>query len=152
MLVTQAGPGDVGAVAPLFAKYRAFYGQPLDVAVAEAFLEARLRNDDSVIFLARIGDRVVGFTQLYPFFSSVNASRTWILNDLFVDEGARRQGVASALLEAARQHGKASGATGLTLQTTRDNATAQALYAKHGWTRQTDFYWYDLELRAVDGD
>ncbi len=147
MLVTQAGPGDLDALARLFADYRAFYGRPRDVAIAEAFLEARLRNDDSVIFLARIGERAVGFTQLYPCFSSVNASRIWILNDLFVDEGARRQGVASALLEAARQHAEASGASTLTLQTTADNKAAQALYERQGWIRQTAYYWYDLELK-----
>lgn len=147
MLVTQAGPGDLDVLARLFADYRTFYGQPHDVAIAEAFLEARLRNDDSVIFVARTEEQAVGFTQLYPCFSSVNASRIWILNDLFVDEGARRQGVASALLDAARRHAEASGASTLTLQTTADNKAAQALYERQGWVRQTAYYWYDLELK-----
>ena len=146
MIVARAGLGDLEALVPLFTAYRVFYGQPEDTRKARAFLDARLRNEESVIFLARVDGHAVGFTQLYPVFSSVGASRTWLLNDLYVDASARRQGVAAALLDAARQHGISTGATRLTLQTTKDNAAAQTLYEREGWIRQTDYYWYDLPL------
>ena len=113
---------------------------------ARAFLDERLRNEESVIFIARVDGKAVGFTQLYPCFSSVRASRTWLLNDLYVDGSARRKGVAAALLDAARQHGITTGATSLTLQTGKDNTAAQALYEREGWIRQDDYYWYDLPL------
>lgn len=146
MVITQADSGDLEALVPLFAAYRSFYEQPYDEAAARAFLADRIGNRESVIFIARIESRAVGFTQLYPIFSSVGASRTWLLNDLYVDESARRRGVGAALLDAAREHGRATGATSLTLQTTTDNAAAQALYQKHGWIRQDGFCWYDLPL------
>lgn len=146
MIVSRAGLGDLEALVPLFAAYRTFYGQPDDPQTARGFLDNRLRNEESVIFIARLDGRAVGFTQLYPIFSSVGASRTWLLNDLYVEEDARRRGVAAALLDAARQHGISTGATSLTLQTTKDNAPAQALYEREGWVRQQDFYWYDLPL------
>jgi len=146
VIVSRAGLDDLDPLVPLFAAYRVFYGQPDDHRKAREFLDARIRNGESVIFLARVGGNTVGFTQLYPIFSSVGASRVWLLNDLYVEEDARRRGVATALLDAAREHGISTGATSLTLQTTKDNASAQALYECEGWIRQKDFYWYDLPL------
>lgn len=152
MVITQATRTDLEALVSLFAAYRAFYGQPHDEAAARVFLADRIDNSESVIFIARQGSCTLGFTQLYPCFSSVNASRIWLLNDLYVDENARRQGVGAALLDAARHHGEATGASSLMLQTTTDNAAAQALYEKHGWVRQQDFYWYDLPLEQKPKD
>ena len=79
MLVKRAAVADVDAVAPLFDGYRQFYGQRSDLAAARAFLEERLRRDESVIFLAVAdegpGSDALGFTQLYPSFSSVSVRR-----------------------------------------------------------------------------
>ncbi len=149
MIVSRAGLDDLEELTPLFAAYRVFYEQPDDPDKARAFLRDRLRNEESVIFLARVDGKAVGFTQLYPCFSSVRASRTWLLNDLYVDASARRTGVAAALLDAAREHGISTGATSLTLQTGKDNAAAQDLYEREGWIRQDDYYWYDLELQST---
>lgn len=144
--VDRAGPSDLDALAPLFDAYRRFYRQPSDIDGARTFLRDRLENDESVVFLARLDGKPVGFTQLYPLFSSVHMGRSWLLNDLYVAESGRLHGVARALLDAARRHGEATGAHELTLQTTRDNLPAQALYEREGWIRQRDFYWYDLGL------
>lgn len=145
--VTRTTLADLDAAAPLFDAYRVFYGKPPDPALARAFLQERLSNDESVIFLARDADgSALGFTQLYPCFSSVSARRLWILNDLFVSAAARRRGVARALLEQARRHGLQTGVVRLTLQTAQDNAPAQALYESLGWARQDGMYEYALEL------
>jgi GNAT superfamily N-acetyltransferase len=67
------------------------------------------------------------------------------LNDLYVTEGHRGKGIASNLLNAARQHGCETSSKWLMLQTSYDNAAAQALYEKTGWRKETD-YFYMLEL------
>ena len=46
---------------------------------------------------------MVGFVNLYPVFSSVNLTRQWILNDLFVVPEARKLGVGRVLMERAHQ-------------------------------------------------
>ena len=88
-----------------------------------------------MIFLATLDDdgTPAGFTQLYPTFSSVRAARVWVLNDLFVAPGARKRGVAQALLDAAAAFARGDGAIRLELETTPENATAQALYRAAGW-------------------
>ena len=143
--IRRAGPQDLDALAILFDAYRGFYGQPSDVARARDWLRTRMRVGESVVLVAERDGGIVGFTQLYPMFSSVRIARTWILNDLFVAEAARRGGVARALLDAAVEFARASGAAGISLETTRDNASARALYRAAGWS-EDDTQWYSVSL------
>jgi len=133
-------------IAPLFDGYRQFYKQPANLTGARQFIHDRLIRHDSVIFLALMEDNGVGFTQLYPSFSSVSMKRLWILNDLFVAPAGRRQGVGEALLERARQFAVDDGAKGLMLETAVTNTTAQKLYERLGWVRDNDYYVYNLTL------
>ncbi len=144
--VRPAQAPDLEALVELFDAYRVYYRQPSSRRRVRAFLESRLKRQDSVILIADSGAASpAGFTQLYPSFSSVALARLWILNDLYVDAGARRRGVATALLEAARRHALATGAVRLVLETLPDNAPAQALYRKLGWTRGQTWH-FELEL------
>lgn len=79
----------------LFNLYRVYYDQKSDMEGAVNFLRERISNEESVIFLAYSQEQAVGFTQLYPTFSSVQMKRTWVLNDLFVHEEHRGQGFGS---------------------------------------------------------
>ena len=138
---------DLEALVPLFDGYRQFYGKPSDEDGAREFLTARLRLDESRILLARDAHgAALGFTQLYPLFSSVRMVRTWLLNDLFVAAHARRQGVAKALLEAAATQARNAGVASLSLSTAHDNLPAQALYESLGWRCDTQFREYALVL------
>jgi ribosomal protein S18 acetylase RimI-like enzyme len=145
--VRRAGAADVDALAPLFDRYRQFYKQVPDLRGARAFVAARLAADESVVFVAESSGEAVGFTQLYPSFSSVSLARIFVLNDLFVAEQARRQGVGEKLLEAAVRHAREAGAVRLTLSTAVDNQPAQALYERTGWRRDDRFYVYTLPTK-----
>ena len=144
--VQRAGLDDLDALAPLFDQYRGFYDQPSDEALARRFLSQRLERSESVVFIARLEGRPAGFTQLYPTFSSVRAARVWVLNDLFVAQGARRQGVAQALIDAAAAFARNDGAIRLELETMPDNQPARTLYEAHGWQRYDDTLRYRLPL------
>lgn len=147
-ITSRASLDDLDSLAPLFDGYRVFYKQASDPALARAFIEERLRRDESVIFIARDGwnREPLGFTQLYPMFSSVAARRIWVLNDLFVVSTARKRGVARALMECARDFAAEKGALRLILETTEDNHAAQALYESLGYVRESGERHYSLEL------
>lgn len=114
---------------------------------AKSFIEERLTNEDSVIFVAQSeSGELVGFTQLYPTFSSVRIGRVWTLNDLFVAKSARGQGVSKALMEAAREFAASTGAIAVQLSTEKDNTVAQALYDAIGYKVEDDFLNYELTL------
>ena len=145
IVIARAALGDLDDLVLLFDAYRGFYKASSDHAAARAFLTERIERDESVIFLAYATPHVpVGFTQLYPSFSSVSLKRVWILNDLFVRSDVRRGGVGRALLERARQHAVETGAKGLVLSTGVMNKPAQTLYESCGWLRDDEFFQYHL--------
>ena len=144
--IRRATLADLDPLAALFDDYRRFYGRASDLEGARAFLGERLANGESVVFLAGQAGRTLGFTQLYPSFTSAGMARTFVLNDLFVDPAARGRGVATMLLRHAADHARAAGAVRLTLSTAVDNAAAQAFYKKEGWTRDEAFVVFNLPL------
>ena len=146
--VDRADLGDLNAVHGLFMGYLAFYERGVDADSARSFLHDRIRNEQSVIFVAWLDGQAVGFTQLYPVFASLSLKRSWILNDLFVAESTRGHGVAMALMAAAKQLAVETGACEIFLQTARTNKTAQVLYEKLGYVRDDAFLVYTLDITA----
>ena len=144
--VWRGGPSDLDAAVRLFQGYLDFYGKDHPPENSRAFVQARLENGDSRIFLAAIDDRAVGFTQLYPAFASLSLAPSWILNDLFVNSTARGQGVGEALMQAARDLAVDTAAAEIFLQTARDNESAQRLYRRLGYQRDDEFLVYTLGM------
>ena len=144
--VRQATLLDLEQLSTLFDRYRQFYGRASDVAAAREFLLARFTSKESTLLIAHEDERPVGFTQMYPSFSSVSLARIFILNDLFVSEQARRNGVASALMSAAVKFASTLGAVRLSLSTAITNDAAQALYHSAGWKRDDQFFVYHLAI------
>ena len=144
--IRQATTNDVDLLVPLYSGYRVFYKQEPEPEREKAFLQDRLAKRESVIFIAvdAVTGTGVGFTQLYPMFSSVRMKTIWILNDLFVSDSARGQGVAANLMNRAEQYSRESDSAGLELATGKDNHPAQALYEKRGWSKENDFFHYSL--------
>lgn len=144
----QANQGDL--VFDLFNKYRIFYKKESDIEAAKSFISTRLNNHESVIFVTLDEDeKPVGFTQLYPTYSSVRIVKNWILNDLYVEKDYRKQGIGEALIQAAMDFAKSEGAKTLELYTATDNYTAQSLYEQIGFIRQepeSDFYSYKIPV------
>jgi GNAT superfamily N-acetyltransferase len=144
--VRQATIFDLEALVPLFDAYRQFYRQTGDLGLARQFLRDRFQHSESIIFVAERAESAVGFTQLFPSFSSTAAARIFVLNDLFVSPEARRMGVGTLLLGAAARFGRELGAVRLTLSTEVSNSTAQALYEGEGWVRRDEFCVYNLAI------
>lgn len=144
--VRQAVLTDIEAIARLFDAYRQFYGRPSDIAAAKAFLSERFNHGESILFMAFENDAAVGFTQLYPSFSSVSMARVFVLNDLFVDAQARGRGAAKKLLSAAIEFAASLDAIRLTLSTATTNESAQALYQSAGWKRDEQFFVYHFAI------
>jgi len=145
--VQRATLDNVKEVGNLFNSYRVFYQQDSDVKASTSFIFDRLSNEESIIFYAcNEQGEILGFTQLYPTFSSISAKPSLVLNDLFVASSARRLGVARKLMIAAKDYALSENIEGLSLETALDNINAQALYESLGYKRETGFYNYYLDL------
>lgn len=146
MIIFQATMEDLDGVANLFNLYRTFYQQESDLEGAKNYIKERINKEESVIFVVKDEQNYLGFTQLYPTFSSISMKRAWILNDLYVDEQTRKQGVGELLLHKAKEYAIETGAKSLSLSTAPDNYTAQRLYEKNGYAKDISFYHYELGL------
>ena len=135
-------------VSQLFNAYRNFYKKPLDLNKAENFIGDRLNNKDSIILLATNDgeDKGMGFAQIYPTFSSVNALKIYTLNDLYVDPTARNQGVAKALLAETKKIAVVNDIATISLETASDNKAAQSLYETAGYKKASASSYLSYEL------
>ena len=143
-MIKRASVEDIEFVAPLLDLYRQFYSQSSNLIATRKFLYDRLTNSESVIFIAFENETAVGFTQLYPGFSSIGMKRAWGLNDLFVLDSVRGKGLGELLINEAIKFAKSTGASSLSLETAQDNP-AQMLYERLGWKLST-YKHYSLSL------
>jgi ribosomal protein S18 acetylase RimI-like enzyme len=142
MSIQKATLNELDSLTELFDLYRLFYGQKSNPKGAMEFLKERLINEESVVFIAFDENNPVGFVQLYPLFSSVSMKRSWVLNDLYMKENARRKGFAEKLIKKAINFAKETGSKGILLETGKENLTAQRLYEKIGFTKDSNSYYY----------
>jgi GNAT superfamily N-acetyltransferase len=145
VVLRRAAADDVDRLVPLFGAYREFYRERRAPAVERKYLRKRIVRDEAVVFLAEMGGTAVGFTLLYPSFSSISLRPIWVLNDLYVLPERRRRGVAAWLLRRAHRFAVQTGADYLTLETAKDNP-AQRLYEAEGWTRDERFLHYERKV------
>ncbi|WP_296246713.1 GNAT family N-acetyltransferase [Pseudomonas sp. UBA4194] len=149
MRIIQASLEHLDLIAPLFVKYREFYGELPFPDSSRAFLEKRLRRQESVIYLALPDDddnRLLGFCQLYPSYSSLSLKRVWILNDIYVAEDARRQLVADHLLKTAKKMARDTHAVRMRVSTSANNDVAQKTYESIGFREDNEFKNYTLPI------
>jgi ribosomal protein S18 acetylase RimI-like enzyme len=144
MQIERATATDVDDLCVLFNDYRIFYEKDTDIEGARGFLNERISNQESVIFLSREEDgNVTGFVQLYPVFSSTRMKRLWLLNDLFVVPDHRRTGTAIALINTAKHFASETAACGLVLETAKTNQVANKLYQRVGFIMDSQHNYYE---------
>lgn len=124
-------------VAEIFNKYRIFYNQPSNIILVENYIKQRLENNEAHIFIAcsKEASKPIGFTLLYPRFSSLAAKVNWLIGDMFVEEEHRRQGIGEQLLQTAINFAIEQKAVFVSLNTESDNNAARNLYEGFGFVK-----------------
>jgi GNAT superfamily N-acetyltransferase len=134
------------ALLPLIAAYQTFYEvEEIDTARNRDFFRRFLApSEDGQLLAARDEDgAILGYACLYWHFSSLQATETVLMNDLFVAPAARGRGVGRALIEASAAVARERGAAWLEWATAPDNHTAQRLYDSLTSEKST---WLEYEL------
>ena len=98
----------------------------------------KLQRDPDLFLLAEVNERLVG-TVLGGF-----DGRRGMVYHLAVEEGYRRQGVGSMLMEALERRLREKGCIRFYLLVTKDNLEAIHFYESQGWE------WLDLYAYAKD--
>ena len=144
MQIIKSTEHHLDQLVPLFDEYRAFCGFPPSPEQTRAFLAGLLQREASVIFIALDPDtdRVMGFVNLYPSYSTLALQRLWILNDLAVSADFRGRNVSKALISKAMEYARETNAVRIELKTETSNARAQNLYKGLGFTIDQDNVYY----------
>lgn len=145
IIIIQAASKHLDALVPLFDAYRVFYKKISDPEGAGKFLKGIFDRNDSIVYLAQTTDgEFVGFTQLYPSYSSTRMQRLWILNDLYVKPEHRGKGISKQLIERCKELARETNASGLLLETTKDNHIGNQLYPATGFELEdaVNFYFW----------
>jgi GNAT superfamily N-acetyltransferase len=132
---------------PLIAAYQRFYEvEAIDEARNRSFFRRFLAPSEDGLLLGALREgRLIGYACLYWHFSSLEAAESVLMNDLYVSEEARGQGVGRALIEATAGIARERGVPFVEWSTAPDNATAQRLYDATGAERSE---WFSYELRV----
>ena len=133
MNIREVKTSDLDQLSILFNSYRIFYGKESNIDISKKFLESRISNKDSKMFICEVNNILTGFVQLYSLFSSVRVSRYWLLNDLFIDSEFRGKGYSKLLIDRAKELVLESGACGMMLETEKSNKIGNSLYPKTGF-------------------
>jgi GNAT superfamily N-acetyltransferase len=141
MTIREATITDLEVLVPLFDGYRQFYRQVSDLQKGKKFLEERISRNESVIYIAFAKAKPIGFTQLYPIFSSVSMEPIYLLNDLFILPEYREKGIGTALINVVKERCKIENQKGIALQTEPTNP-AQKLYEHLGFKKDPDLHYF----------
>ena len=140
-----AKAGDENAIAALLEKIyeqhargRAdLFGGGKSKYSAEDVLKLFDKQDEPIFVAADENDRVLGYAFCaIKEFTAPAHYKTLYLDDLNVDASARRQGIATALVDACRRYGKEMGCYNLTLNVWAFNEGALRFYEACGFTPQ----------------
>ncbi|HEY6144668.1 MAG TPA: GNAT family N-acetyltransferase [Solirubrobacterales bacterium] len=145
--IAPIAPEEFEQLLPLIAAYQRFYEvEDIDEERNRTFFRRFLGpSEDGLLLGARSEGRLLGYACLYWHFSSLEATESVLMNDLFVDESVRGQGVGRALIEAATEVAREREVPFLEWSTAPDNETAQRLYDSTGAERTE---WFSYELRV----
>ncbi len=145
----QAGPEEAEAVARLVVGFRDHMGKDWPSQNAMLAGVERLMEDPGTVYLLASPDDDSppgGYAQLRFRHSLWTAAPDCWIEDVFVDPGARRRGVADALVALALDVARERGARRAELDTSEDNEAALALYERHGFARDSKGEATDLFL------
>jgi GNAT superfamily N-acetyltransferase len=145
--IVSISPEEFEELLPLIAAYQRFYEvEGIDEARNRSFFRRFLApSEDGLLLGARREGQLLGYACLYWHFSSLEAVESVLINDLYVSEEARGQGVGRALIEATAEVARERGAPFVEWSTAPDNRTAQRLYDSTGAERTE---WFSYELRV----
>jgi ribosomal protein S18 acetylase RimI-like enzyme len=106
-------------------------------------LEEIVRSSTSRLLVARADDGAIAGTLTLAVFRIPTGMRAWI-EDVVVDEAARRRGIAEALTKAALRIAEVAGARTIDLTSRPSREAANRLYRRLGFEpRDTTVYRFD---------
>lgn len=146
IIIKQAAIQDIPRIVPVFESYREYFNQKRDPIATDSFLFDRFEHRESVMLIAEVDDDVVGIAHLYPSFSSLSLQRIWILNDFFIIERFRSQGIGKQLIAEVKEYARLTKIKGIELSVEHTNTNAWAFWENRGFKLDEEFRYYFFKM------
>jgi GNAT superfamily N-acetyltransferase len=147
--ISNVAEADLPELLPLMRGYCDFYEvDPSDdalLAMSRALIADPQREGFQLIARDESG-QAIGFATVFWTWATSSARRIGVMNDLFVDPGARGSGAADELIAECTRLVRGRGAKSLEWQTAKDNHRAQKVYERVGGERDERWLSYSIEL------
>jgi GNAT superfamily N-acetyltransferase len=150
--IRWAVPGDEATVLRLVKALATYEREPDAVRATEASIAATLFGDNPQVFafIAEIEGEPVGLALWFLTYSTWTGKPSLYLEDLFVDESVRGQGIARALFGRLAQEVKARGCARMDWAVLDWNVDAMGFYERLGGRKQTGWEPWRLQGEALD--
>lgn len=133
--VSVLSPADLGTMRAMLTMFGEAFEDRLHYTQAQpddAYLRDLLSSPMFIAVAATVGEQVVGGLAAYVLRKFEQARSEIYIYDLAVDDAHRRQGIATALIEALKQVARERGAYVIFVQADHGDDPAIALYTKLG--------------------
>ena len=152
LTIRWSRPGDEPEVLRLVRGLAIYERAPDAVQTTEAMLTETLFGASPQVFafLAELDGQVVGLALWFMTYSTWMGRPSLYLEDLFVDDAARGQGVARALMTRLAQEAKARDCARMDWAVLDWNVDAMGFYERIGARRQTGWEPWRLHGEALD--
>lgn len=134
ILIRPAKLDDLNVLTELMYEYIVdFYKRPKPpIEKVQNLIKMLFEQQEGIQFVSQHNEKLVGFATLYFSYSTLQAEKVAIMNDLYVIESERGSGVATELFEVCHQYSKEHGCAYMSWITASDNKRAQRFYEKMG--------------------
>lgn len=134
LVLRSAGREDLPALLEMLRRFYAEDRIPLDAPRVQRGLEQLMAEPAlGAVLFAEVDGLRVGYVLLGWCFSIEQGGRHVLLDELYLEPGARGRGLGATLLGAACDWARARGAEVVRLEVNRHNPRARALYLRHGF-------------------
>lgn len=146
---------DLADLLPLLHSYCQFYQQTEGIPITSderllsvsRALIADPTHEGLQLLVRRVDDRTpLGFATIYWNWSTLKGGRLAIMEDLYVKDEFRGQGIADQVIAECARHARDHRALCLTWQTSVSNARAQSVYDRCGGVKSDRWLNYSLPL------
>lgn len=119
----------------------------LDEALAKKNIAGLRKQSNYLFFLAWCNGELAGVANCFVGFSTFKAKALINIHDFSVDPRFRRKGIGEAMLNAIADYCRANDYCKITLEVRYDNAGAQRLYRRFGFSEgETPYHFWEMEL------
>jgi GNAT superfamily N-acetyltransferase len=138
--IQKAVEADIPTIVALMREFAEYENLVEFCEVTEERLVAAMFAADGFVegLIAEENSRPIGYALFYPYFASFRGQRGYYLEDIFVTEAGRRNGVGEAMLREIAKAGRKRGFERIDFQVLAWNTPAVNFYQKLGAIRDED--------------